>query len=329
MQLLLAQTAIDRLGPRIKAVAPDLDIIGIDAPDRYQRDSRPIAADQVKPDIVWASADGFRNGLLPTCLKNLTHNANAKWAQVFLAGLDNPAFRTIIGNGVRLSKSSAQAVAIAEYVTAHAFSLITPIDAQRTAQSEKKWQPTPWREISQTKWTLVGFGNIGHEIARRVKPFGVHLTVVRRQAAGDGLADKVISLRDLPEVLPETDVVVLACALNDETRYLANDAFFNALKAGSILVNIGRGALVNSDALRKGLDDDKPKHAVLDVFETEPLPAENWMWAHPKIRVTAHTSHFGSGTPERGDELFLENLRRFLAGEPVLNEATRAEVGLG
>lgn len=328
MQLLLAQTAIDRVGSRIKTIAPDLDLVGITAPDTYQRDGKPVSADQVRPDIVWASVDGFRVGLLPTYLKNLTDNPNAKWAQVFLAGLDQPAFKTIIGKGVRLSKSSAQSVAIAEYVTAHAFSLITPIDAQRAAQAEKKWQPTPWREISQTRWTMIGFGNIGHEIATRVKPFGVHLTVVRRQSDGDGLADEVISSHDLPRVLPQTDVVVLACSLNAETRHMANDAFFSALKKDSILINIGRGALINSDALRKGLDNDKPKHAVLDVFETEPLPADNWMWDHPKIRVSAHTSHFGGGTAGRGDDLFLQNLKRFLSNEPVLNEATRADVGL-
>src|SRR6478609_9034720 len=107
MQLLLAQTAIDRVGARIRAIAPDLDLIGITAPDAYARDGKPISADQVQPDMVWASVDGFRAGLLPTYLKNLTDNPNAKWAQVFLAGLDHmPAFKTIIGNGVRLSKSS-------------------------------------------------------------------------------------------------------------------------------------------------------------------------------------------------------------------------------
>jgi phosphoglycerate dehydrogenase-like enzyme len=151
---------------------------------------------------------------------------------------------------------------------------------------------------------------------------------VRRQSDDRGLADAVIPLADITRVLPQTDVVVLACALNDQTRYLANDAFFGALKKGAILINIGRGALVDAEALKRGLDRDQPGHAVLDVFEQEPLPVDNWMWSHPKIRISAHTSPFGSGTPRRGDELFLENLKRYLKGEALLNEATRAEVGL-
>jgi phosphoglycerate dehydrogenase-like enzyme len=100
------------------------------------------------------------------------------------------------------------------------------------------------------------------------------------------------------------------------------------MKPGAVLINIGRGGLVDDEALRRGLDRDQPAQAVLDVFTKEPLPADNWMWNHPKIRVTAHTSHFGHGTMGRGDTLFLDNLKRFLAGEPLLNEASKSEVGL-
>ena len=132
----------------------------------------------------------------------------------------------------------------------------------------------------------------------------------------------------LPGVLPESDVVVLACALNDDTRDLANDAFFAALKPGAILINIGRGGLVDEDALKRGLDAGKPAYAVLDVFQVEPLPVDSWMWEHPTVRISAHTSNSGQGTAARGDQLFVDNLKRFLAGEPLINEASPSEVGL-
>jgi phosphoglycerate dehydrogenase-like enzyme len=328
VQLLLAKSAFDRIAPRLKAAAPDLDVVTIAAPDTFERNGQTVTADQVDPDLMWVSADGMRAGLLPTYFGAALKGTKTKWAQLFVAGLDNPAFKQLMAKGIRLSKSSAQSVAIAEYVTGHAFSLIVPIDAQRAAQSKKEWKPTQYREISQTRWTLVGFGAIGGEIAKRVKPFGAHLTVVRRQTDNRGLADAVVQQGDLTKVLPQSDVVVLACALNDETRHLANDAFFNAMKKDAILINIGRGGLVDSEALRRGLDRDQPGKAVLDVFDKEPLPADDWMWDHPKIRVSAHTSHFGMGTMGRGDDLFLENLRRYLAGEKLLNEATKAEVGL-
>ena len=175
---------------------------------------------------------------------------------------------------------------------------------------------------------LIGYGSIGHQIARRIKPFGVHLTVVRRSVAPDELADAVVGMDALPQVLPDADVVVLAPALTDETRNMCDAKFFAAMKPGSILVNIGRGGLVDEDALKVGLETDQPAHAVLDVFQTEPLPADHWIWKHPKVRVTAHTSNSGQGTAGRGDDLFVANLERFLAGQPLINEASPREVGL-
>lgn len=328
MQLLLAKTALARVEPRLKALAPDLDITVITPSGTFERGGKEIAADQVDPDVVWVSIDSMRDGYFPAFLGKVASTSKTKWMQSFLAGLDHPAFKQIIGKGVRLSKSSAQAIPIAEYVTGQAMSLLLPIEAQRAAQAKNEWTRTPYREIGETRWTIVGFGSIGPEIAKRIKPYGVHLTVVRRQTDDKGLADAIVPLPDIGKVLPETDVIVLAAALNDQTRKLANDAFFEKLKKGAILINIARGALIDSDAFKRGLDRDQPAHAVLDVFEQEPLPADNWMWKHPKVRVTAHTSPNGSGTLRRGDELFLENFRRYLKGEPVLNEATKAEVGL-
>jgi phosphoglycerate dehydrogenase-like enzyme len=328
VQLLLAKSALARVEPRLKALAPDLDLTLVTPAGTFERNGKEVPADQVDPDVAWLSLDAMRDGYLPDVLGCLAKSTKTKWMQSFLAGLDHPAFKQIIGKGIRLSKSSAQAIPIAEYVTGNAFSLLLPIEQQRAAQARNEWTRTPYREIGETRWTVIGFGAIGPEIAKRVKSFGVHLTVVRRQSDDRGLADAVIPLADVGKVLPETDVVVLACALNDETRGLANDVFFEKMKKGAILINIARGALINSDALKRGLDRDQPRHAVLDVFEQEPLPGDNWMWKHPKVHISAHTSPNGSGTMRRGDELFLENLRRYLAGEKVLNEATKAEVGL-
>jgi phosphoglycerate dehydrogenase-like enzyme len=123
--------------------------------------------------------------------------------------------------------------------------------------------------------------------------------------------------------------VVLACALNEETRDLADAAFFAAMKPGSILINIGRGGLLDEDALKAALDQDKPAHAVLDVFRTEPLAADSWMWDHPKVRVTPHASNRGELTGARGETLFLENLARYLRGEPLLNVTRAGDIGAG
>jgi len=139
-------------------------------------------------------------------------------------------------------------------------------------------------------------------------------------AINELLVDRVAPIADLPSLLPEADVVVLACSLNASTRDLANEAFFKAMKPGSILVNIARGGVVVDEALLAALDRKAPAVAILDVFHQEPLPATSPYWAHPQVRVTAHTSAAGSGTVPRGDKLFLSNLKRYAAGEPLLNE---------
>jgi phosphoglycerate dehydrogenase-like enzyme len=329
MQILMTKAAYGRIADRLPAIAPQAEVVTAVSADAYERHGQPIAVEDIDPEVVWLSLDSFADGTLGQLFGRLMKTDAPRWTQIMAAGIDNPMFRSIMEKGVRISKSSAQATPIAEYVVAHALSLQVPIQAQADAQRRHAWERTPYRELGHTRWILAGYGNIGHEIARRIKPFGVDLTVVRRNPAAKGdLADRVIGLPELAGALPDADVIVLACALNDETRGMCDAAFFRALKPGAILINIGRGGLVDEDALKAGLDRDQPAHAVLDVFATEPLPADSWFWDHPKVRVSAHTSNSGDGNLARGDELFLENLRRYLAKEPLLNEADPSEVGL-
>ena len=328
MQILMTPTAHARVADRLSAMGSDIDVVTIDSDGTLKRGGVAVDGGQIDPEAFWVSLDLFISGGLPAFFARMLAGTQGKWAQLFNAGLDNPAFKTLMAKNIRLTKSSAQAPAIAEYVMCHALSLLHPIAGQRKAQDAHAWTRLAFREIASTRWLILGFGAIGTEIAKRLQPFGAKLTVVRRHATPEPLAAEVRPTSDLIALLPEADVVVLACALNEETRGIAGSAFFAAMKQGSLLVNIGRGGLVDEAALKAGLDRDQPRHAVLDVFETEPLPADAWFWDHPKVTVTAHTSSAGDGLLKRGDELFLENLRRYRAGEPLLNEAKPGEVGL-
>lgn len=323
----MSEAAHLRIRDRIGDLASRLEVITVPAAGRYMRDGADIPPAELAPEIVWNTQEAYMSGLLPTLMRPLLDCPSVRWLQTFNAGLDLPVFRRIMEKGVRITKSSAQGVVIAEYVLAHALSLIVPIDAQRDLQARREWGRTQYREVSQTRWLLVGYGAIGEQIAQRARAFGVDLTVVRR-GSDAGMAHRTLPLARIGEALPEADVVVLACALTDETRDMCDDAFFAVLKPGAILINIGRGGLVDEDALRRGLDAGRPGCAVLDVFQTEPLPEDHWIWSHPKVRVSAHTSNSGDGVQPRADEQFIANLRRYLAGEPMTNEADKSEVGL-
>jgi phosphoglycerate dehydrogenase-like enzyme len=328
MQILMSEAARARIAGRLHTLPAGLDILTINAEGLINRGTETLPEDAVDPDIFWFSLDLYKSPSLAPFFGAAMRGTKGQWLQSCAAGVDNPAFRHIMAKNIRLTKSSAQASAIAEYVLSHAFSLLHPITQQAEAQSTHAWRTINFREIAATRWLILGYGAIGTEIGRRLHPFGAHLTIVRRTPQPDPLANEVHPTADLLNLLPQTDVVILACALNEQTRHIANAEFFTALKPGSLLINIARGALLDEQALHAGLARNQPAHAVLDVTDPEPPAPDSWLWDHPQIRLTAHCSNAGDGVLARGDTLFLENLRRFLNGETLLHEAAWSEVGL-
>ncbi|WP_309643031.1 D-2-hydroxyacid dehydrogenase [Phenylobacterium sp.] len=328
MQAFLLRAAFDRIAARLPAAAPNLDVVVLEPDGGLTLNGATFDPADLEPEIWWLSLEAF-GAQRREYFGRLRDSHRPGWVQTVFAGVEHPSFKPLAREGLKVTNSSAQAPAIAEYVAIHALSLLHPIAEQARHQEAHQWTPVDFREVGQSRWLIVGFGNIGREIAARAKAFGAHVGVVRRSPGGEANIDAVCTIKDLPSRLPDADVVVLACALNDETRDLADAEFFAAMKPGSILINIGRGGLLDEDALRVALDADKPAHAVLDVFKTEPLPADSWIWDHPKIRVTPHASNRGALTGSRGEALFLENLGRYVRGEPLLNPVNPADIGVG
>jgi len=320
MKLLLHGGALRRVERALRESGAKLELFVVGTDGTVRLDGAVVERAAVQPEVVWASLDTYMGGQFRLFFEVAMSEPSVKWVQTFNAGLDLPIFREIVRIGVRLSNSSAQAVAIAEYVMGQVLAEWYPIAQYRAAQAAHEWRRVAFRELSQSHWLIIGYGNIGREVAQRAKAFGATVTGVRRSAKPDSFADEVVTLADVPRLLPAADVVVLACALNDETRDMVDASFLERMKADSLLVNIGRGGLVDEQALVAALDRGKPSVAILDVFREEPLPAASPLWDHPKVRVSAHTSATGSGTVARGDKLFLDNLALYAAGKRLINE---------
>ena len=311
---------------RLDPLDLDIEMMTFNKDGNFLVDGKVVPPENVEVDYLWLSPHFKADGAQETVFDALLRCKSVGILQTFNAGLDHPFYKKISDKGTRICNSSAQAVAISEYVMAQVLSAIHPIDRQRELQSSKTWQSTPFRELSRSNWLVIGFGPIGQEICKRVKPFGADISVIRRSPKPSELADRVGTMADLETYLPLADIVVLACPLNNQTRGFADANFFTHVKENAMLVNIARGGLIEDKAMIGALDDGRLSLAILDVFHQEPLPVDDPLWSHEKIRMTSHTSFNGEGVGDRWDQLFLDNIVRFVGGQNLAHEVNPGDI---
>jgi phosphoglycerate dehydrogenase-like enzyme len=319
-RLLIYEPSFRRIQDELAAHGSRLEPLLMSPDGAISLAGEPLAAEDADPQIAWANSDVFESPAARDFMVALLKAPRLQWLQSGAAGFDHPVFGQLAAKGVRLTTSHGQAVGMADYVLAGVLDHFQRSDERRAAQAQRAWRRLSFREIEGSSWVIVGFGAVGQGVAQRARAFGARITGVRREQSPHPLADAIAPLEMLTDLLPEADVVVLALPLSATTRHMANAAFFAAMKTGSVLVNVGRGGLVDEAALVAALDLGAPGAAVLDVFETEPLPAESPLWSDPAVKVTAHFSGATAGQGTRNQELFLENLSRYLAGRPLLSE---------
>ena len=319
LNVVMHPAARDRVADRLAALDLPLCVFPLLEDGRCMADggAKPLA--EAPAEAVWLSAD-MAGGPLADCLNSIAASRTIEWVQTFNAGLDHPGYRDIAVRGIRIGASSAQAVAISEYVFAHVLDLYQGLPDRRAAQAAGAWKQLPFREIAGTVWLIVGYGNIGCEIGKRAGAFGARVVGVRRSGAPAPHADEVCAMSELRDRLGDADVVVLCCPHSSETDRLVDAGFLARMKPGAVLVNVARGGVVDDAALLAALDSGRVGTAVLDVFDPEPLPRSSPYWAHPSVRLTGHCSFAGNGTHARADDLFIANLPRYAAGEALVNE---------
>lgn len=327
-RLLIAEASYRRLGRELDGLRHEILPVVMDDAGLVQVEGGEKAATAPAVDAAWANNDVFASPAARAFMVAALKSPTLEWVQSGGAGFENPVFASFVRKGAILTTQHVQAVGIADYVLWGVLDHWQRGPERRQAQAERRWERLTFREIEGSTWLIVGFGAIGQAVAERARGFGARVIGARRRSGGEHpLADRMVT--DWREVLPEADVVVLSLPLNGASARMADAAAFSAFKPGSIFINVGRGGLVDEPALLSALDAGRPEHAVLDVFDAEPLPAESPFWARPQVTLTAHASAVTHGLAARSDRVFLENLRRYARGEPLRDVVSADEVLAG
>jgi len=246
-----------------------------------------------------------------------------KWFQTITAGVDRMAADGMLTDRYVITKVSGLAsVAIAEYVIGAMVMLAKGLHGSVRDQQEHKWSFRFTSELPGKTCGIIGLGAIGRETAKRARAFGMRVVATRRRPGeneGDPDCDALFPHSELTRVLQESDYVVLCVPLTDETRHLIGAEELKAMKPTASLINIARGGVIDQEALYAALTDGTIASAALDVFEPEPLPAESPFWDLPNVIVTPHISGAVEGYGHRAAAIFVANLRRYVAGEPLEN----------
>ena len=270
-------------------------------------------------DVDWAQV------ILGNVPAAMLHGSPAlEWLQTNSAGVE-PYIQpgVLAGDTLLTNATGAYGLAISEHMLGMLLELFKKLELYRDAQKSGAWQSQgAVKAVYGSTVLVLGMGDIGGEFAARCKALGAKVIGVRRSPRPcPEYADEVHLLEDLDSLLPQADVVAITLPGTDATRGLMSRERLAKMKEGAVLLNVGRGFIVDTEALCDALERGHLSGAGVDVTDPEPLPPTHRLWNIPTAVVTPHISGFYHlrETHERIVGIFLENLRHFQAGEPLRN----------
>lgn len=252
----------------------------------------------------------------------LAHLPNLRLIQKLGAGVETMVSSPDLPAEVRIARLSQdiQGREIAEYCLTYVLAHQRNLFAHVCDQADRAWRPRAPRRTAHTTVAVLGLGHIGAAVARLFASVGFRTLGWSRSAKALSGIETFAGHKTLSDVLGQADYVAAILPSTPETRRLFDSARLARMKPGAVLVNVGRGDLIDEDALIRALDEGTPGQTVLDVLGTEPLPSDSPLWAHPSITVTPHVSgwHLDSFAD------VAENYRRLTDGRRLLNEVDRS-----
>lgn len=328
IEILLTIPFSDNLLEKLQDVSPKLKITIQDA----------STADDIPPE-KWAQVEVlYTNGLLP----ELPQAPNLRWVQSHWDDMSFIFHSSLVEKAdlVLTTMSGAVSSTVAEYAVMMVLSMGHGLPELIGMQENTEWPEdsksrfSPPCEIRGSTVGIVGYGSVGREIARLLYPFGVTILATKRDAmnprdsgyVSEGLGDpegnyfhRLYPIQALSSMLKECDFVIVTLPYTDMTSGIIGKEELDVMKPTAYLINIGKGGIVQEDALLSALQENIIAGAVLDVFESEPLIPESPFWNLPNVIVTPHIAGATSQYNDRAMELFMINLKRYLSGAPVFN----------
>jgi len=304
-------------------------VLVADVPHRRELEPLPDNVELVAEPDSEVEFVVFGPELAPGATALFEQLPNLRVVQSTSAGVDS--LLPFVPNGVVVcGASGAYDIAVSEWVVTMLLALRWRLPEFRELQQRAEWDanagdwittgPSPVGPIADLDGATVlifGHGSIGHAVAARLAPFGAHVVGIARHARTDTEPPEA-----LPRLLPEADAVVLLLPLTPETKAIVDTRFLAQMKEGALLINAARGGIVDTDALLYALESGRIR-AALDVTDPEPLPSDHPLWQAPNVLITPHIAGGVARWRNRAYHLAGEQLRRYVAGEPLLNVSAR------
>jgi phosphoglycerate dehydrogenase-like enzyme len=248
---------------------------------------------------------------------------NVRWVHSRSAGLDGLLFPALVEGPVVLTNAKGvYSESLAEFVIAGALFFAKDFPRMRRNQAAGRWEQFDVEEIAGRTLLVLGYGDIGRAAGRKARALGMKVIGLRRTAErppGDDVADEIGALGDRLDFLPRADYVAVAAPLVPESRKLVGEAEIAAMKPSAVVINVGRGPVIDEEALVRALEQGRIRGAALDVFEEEPLPVGHPFYRLENVLLSPHCADHTATWLEDSMQLFLRNLERFRKGEPLLN----------
>lgn len=287
-------------------------------------DAESLRTELGDADALWLWPAFYDAELVPVLAR---HTPRLRWLQVLTMGYD-PLVAHGVPAGLAITNAGdSYAPTVAEHAVATLLALVRRLPEMQANAVNSIWEQSIAARIgtlNDATVAVLGFGNIGKEIAIRLRAFGARVIAVTRSGRTDPLADESASVAQLLDVLARIDAVIVAVPLDATTRHLIDARALAALRPHALLVNIARGGIVDTAALREALANGRLGGAAIDVTEPEPLPADDPLWTMPNAIVTPHVAGYGGDVPARRILALLDrNLAHF-----VNNRSLEAQVTL-